>query len=480
MSDFTNISRRGLFGTAAAIGAASMLNPIGKAMAQGAPAAGAAQQIPRGEYVVRNACVLTMDPQIGNLLNGDVHVRNGAIVAVGANLAAPGAEVIDGKGMIVMPGMIETHWHMWGAVARNMAGDDEKHGYFPYSRVLGQLFTPEDNARGVRLALAEAINGGITTVNNWSHNLLSPEYADAEIKTHIDVGGRALFSYGYSRKTQRDETLPLKDVARVQKQWFGAPVDGLLTLGIATRGPENNTLEIVREEIETARKLGVRITSHMGTDAERVVKAKGIKVLAGANLLGPDVLLVHDTNTNEEDLHTLAATKTPVSMSPFTEGRTGFGITPVLDFLRVGVPVSLSVDTTLLCGNADMFAIMKAIQNLADAVAKSEFGLPAARILQMSTMDGARALGLEDKVGSLTPGKRADLIVVRTDAVNMLPFTEPVHMIVQSAQPSNVDLVMVDGRILKRNGKLTTIDLPRLAAEAAETVARINVAVKDF
>jgi len=208
-------------------------------------AAGPAPQLPaRGEFIVRNGYVLTMDPHLGDIPQGDVHVHNGQIVAVGPNLSAPGAEVIDARTMIVLPGLIETHWHMWETISRNMSGDTEATGYFPYSRVMGVLFTPEDNARGVRLALAEALNTGLTTVHNWSHNLLAPAYADAELAVHREVGGRALFSYGYSRNTGPNETLPLADVLRVKKQYFDVPNDGLTTLGIASRGPENNTIEI--------------------------------------------------------------------------------------------------------------------------------------------------------------------------------------------------------------------------------------------
>src|SRR5580692_10642775 len=238
--------------------------------ATAAAATGPAPRLPgRGEFIVRDGYVLTMDPRLGDIPHGDVHVRNGQIVAVGPNLSAPGAEAIDARTMIVLPGLIETHWHMWETISRNMSGDTEATGYFPYSRVMGVLFSPEDNARGVRLALAEALNTGLTTVHNWSHNLLTPAYADAELAVHREVGGRARFGYGYSRNTKADETLPLDDVARVQRQYFNGPV-GLLTLGIASRGPENNTIEICQKEWETARKLGIGISTHAGINPKRL------------------------------------------------------------------------------------------------------------------------------------------------------------------------------------------------------------------
>lgn len=479
MSDHeeSKVSRRRVLGSMAIAGAASVFGGIGirPSFAQSAARSGANALPPQGEFIVKNAYVLTMDPQLGEIPNGDIHVRNGAIVAVGHHLAARGAETVKADGMIALPGLIETHWHMWGAVARNMAGPTKQTGYYYLSRLVGKFFKPEDNARGVRLALAEGLNSGITTFDNWSHNLLAPEFADAELQVHKEVGARARFSYGYSRKTPPNATLPLDDVARVQKQWFGGgntTSDGLLTLGIASRGPENNSLEICQKEWAFARARKLPITSHMGTDAARVQKRQGIQTLAKANLLGPDVLLIHVTNNSPEDLKLLAETKTPVSMSPYTELRTGFGITPVGDFLKAGVPVSFSVDTTILSGNADMFAIMKAIENIEDGREKSEYAISPQRVLEMATIDGARALGLDDRTGSLTPGKRADFILVRTDEVNMIPFTVPARMIVQAAQPSNVDAVVVDGRFLKRHGRLTTVDMGKLRREAADTIAR--------
>jgi cytosine/adenosine deaminase-related metal-dependent hydrolase len=468
MSERMTMTRRALMNTAAAAGAAGMLGGIAQAQAP-------TTSLPvANEVLIRDTFVITMDPAIGDLPHGDIHVRGGAIVAVGANLSAPGAQVIDGRDLIACPGFIETHWHMWGAVARNMAGEEEETGYFPISRVLGSQFTPEDNARGVRLALAEAISSGITTVHNWSHNLLTPAYADAELAVHREVGGRARFAYGYSRNTKADETLPLDDVARVQRQYFSGPA-GLLTLGIASRGPENNTIEICQKEWEVARKLGIGITTHAGINPKRL---DTIRRMSDAGLLGPDVLVVHATNMEPGDFELMGKTDTPVSLSPYTEMRTGFGIPPVGNFMKANVPISFSVDTTILCGNADMFAIMKAIQNVEDGREQSEFALPPRKVLEWATIGGAKALGLADRVGSLASGKRADLILVRTTDINMVPLTEPVRMLVQSAQPSNIELVMVDGRILKQGNKLTTIDAPQLVREANETITRVRAVVK--
>jgi 5-methylthioadenosine/S-adenosylhomocysteine deaminase len=465
------INRRGFLTAASAAIAASAVSG-GDAVA--ATKASTSTPPAHREYLIRGAAIISMDPSVGDFAKGDVHVRDGAIVAVGPRIKAPQASVIDGANMIAMPGLIDTHWHMWESVARNLAGDDAKTGYFPHSRTLGVLFTPEDNARGVRLGLAEAIHSGITTVHNWSHNNLSPAYAEAEVMVHRETGSRARYSYGYSRKTGTNTMLPLDDIRAFHAKFFSTPGDALVTFGIATRGPNSNPIEICAQEMAFARELKIPLTTHVGIEPG---KNSFVEAMAKANLLGPDVLLVHATNSTDAERKILGETKTPVSCSPFTEMRTGFGVTPVRSFLAANVPFGLSIDTTVLCGNADMFAIMKVMQNIDDGTTPSEFGIAARRVLEMGTIDGARALGIADRVGSLTPGKRADIVLVRTDAINMAPMADPARMIVQAAQPANVDTVMVDGRILKRAGKLTTLNETKVMHEAAETIARVNAQI---
>jgi 5-methylthioadenosine/S-adenosylhomocysteine deaminase len=244
MTSNETINRRGFLTAASAAIAVSAVS--------GGEAVAATQtdsrQSPRREYLIRGAAIISMDPTIGDFAKGDVHVRDGAIVAVGPRISAPNASVIDGAHMIALPGLIDTHWHMWECVARNLAGDDAKTGYFPHSRTLGVLFTPEDNARGVRLGLAEAFYSGVTTVHNWSHNNLSSSYAEAELAAHREAGGRARYSYSYSRKTGANPMLPLDDIRAFHAKFFSTPGDGLITFGIASRGPNSNPIEICAQE----------------------------------------------------------------------------------------------------------------------------------------------------------------------------------------------------------------------------------------
>jgi cytosine/adenosine deaminase-related metal-dependent hydrolase len=163
-----------------------------------------------------------------------------------------------------------------------------------------------------------------------------------------------------------------------------------------------------------------------------------------------------------------------VSVSPYSELRIGFGVTKILEYLDNGVTLGLSVDTTPLTGNCDMFGIMKIVQNIENGRAESEFKLRARRVVELATIEGARSLGLADRIGSIEKGKRADLILVNTRDINMGPFTDPAYMLVDSAQPWNVDTIMVDGRILKRNGKLTAIDTGALMAEASRASREVR------
>ena len=464
-------SRREFLGGMAALGAAGLSGCASLAGSGGEPG-----RLPRRrEVVIRNAYVMTMDPKLGDLPDADVHVREGAIAAVGRDLSAAEARDIDGRGMIVLPGLVETHWHMWNTLLRSMSGDDREHGYFPTALALGKAYLPSDMYQGTRLATAEALNGGVTFVHDWCHNIRSPQHAEEDLRALRESGIRGRFSYGAAQGHPADETIDLADLERVWRSWAAYSNDGLLSLGLAWRGVSTGATGGVsaaayKQDFDAARRLGIPISVHAnnrkGSDA--------IALLAREKFLGKDVQVIHATWVSPEEIRALADNGCAVSLSPYTELRIGFGFPPTGEFLAAGIPVGLSVDTTALSGNADMFAIMKAIQNIENGRANNEFKLPARRVLELATIEGARSMGVSDRVGSLAPGKRADLIMVNTRDVNLAVFSEPAHMIVEAAQPSNVDTVMVDGRILKRGGRLTAIDPARIADEASAALAAVR------
>ena len=306
-------SRRALLAGVTVLSAASTLPR--RASAQGAAAALPA----RGEFVVRGAHVLTMDTTLGDLPSGDVHVRDGAIVAVAASVPAAGAEVIDGRGMICMPGLVETHWHHWTNVCRTFVrNDDPKLGYFPVTAKYGPHYQPEESYRSARLGLAEALGAGITTTHNWCHNTRSPAHADAEIRAMSQIGIRGRYAYGPPQGGPNDRPMDLADLARVKRE--GLPADGLITLGICSRnvGDDSNptrgtiTIETTKKEWGTARELGLPITLH--ASGPQITK-----LLNNAGLLGPDVQFVHPTGTSAEDRAILAAKGVSYSISPIGE-----------------------------------------------------------------------------------------------------------------------------------------------------------------
>jgi 5-methylthioadenosine/S-adenosylhomocysteine deaminase len=469
MNGSLTVDRRQLLAAAAAAGALTL--PV-----EGA-ASGSIGPLPaRGQVLIRNAYVITMEPGAAGLPDGDVLVENGAIADVGTGLSAPDATVIDGAGFILMPGLVDTHWHMWTTLLRNMAGDKPEHGYFPTTTAIGNVYSPRDMYYGTLLSAAEALFSGITTVHDWCHNIITPQHAEEDIRALQETGVRARFCYGPARRMPLTEAINIDDVGRLHREWEHFANDGLLTLGLGWRGVQapfrlpDGKFElrplpeaVYRKEHDAAMTLGIPISVHLNSTTNDRNHLLAIHKLG---LLAAGLQIIHGLFTSPEEMKLMAAAGAVVSVSPYSELRIGYGVTKIQDYLDSGVTAGLSVDSTPLTGNCDMFGIMKMVQNIENGRSMSEFRLPARRIVELATIEGARSLGLADHIGSIAKGKRADLILVNARDINMGPFTDPYYMLVDSAQPWNVDTVMVDGRILKRGGKLTAIDTATLMAEA--------------
>jgi len=426
----------------------------------------------RGEFIVRGGHVLTMDAGLGDLPDGDVHVRDGAIVAVGRNLDAPAAQAIDGRDMIVLPGFVDTHWHLWCTALRQIVrADDPKEGYFPTTIRVGRHFTAQDSYIGVRLGVAEGLLSGITTVHDWSHNTVSPQHADAELQALRDIGIRARFSYGTPQGHPADRTMDLADLARVQREW----PDGLLTIGACLRSPGaagargSIAVELFRTEFDAVRRLGLQATIHCGP--------KGLIELIGRNgLLGPDLLLVHPQGMSADELKMIGESRSPWSIAPVIEmsySAVRNGIIQYAELNQMGVPLGLSIDASAAT-NADFFNVMRALMWSDWQRSGAPLRLKPKRLVELATIEGAKLLGLGERTGSLTPGKRADLAMIRTTDLNMAPVRDPYYAIAFQGQPANVDTVMVDGRILVRGGRLTAVDVAKLTREAAESARGVE------
>jgi 5-methylthioadenosine/S-adenosylhomocysteine deaminase len=446
---------------------------IARALAQTAP-------VPRGAYLVKNGAVITVDPALGTLPRADVLVRDGRIERIGPELSAPGVEVIDATDMIVMPGFVDTHYHMWSALGRNFIGDGG-FGYFPAKNATSTLYSADDFYNSVMLGLVELANAGITTVHNWSHNTRSPAHADAELRAHRDALVRARYSYGHIDLMPRNRPLDFTDIDRVRRQYFasGTAFEGLVHLGVNLRGLSQSEEATYHEDMKQALARALPIAIHAGqAPPNRVDSADYEK----RGWLGPNLLICHYLPASEADAEIMARTKTPLSFATHSEFRLGLAGDPRAALLRMrkaGVLVSLSFDATSIAP-PNMFETMRFTWNMGIPWRGTPTeGLPAVSFreaIEMATINGAKALGLGDVTGSLTVGKRADLILIRGNDINVAPVANIETTVVQSAMPANVDTVLVDGRIVKRNGKLVAYDVDKVVGDAKASALRIRAA----
>ncbi len=452
------------------------------ATAAAAAAAGPSHAVPLAEirrhhYLIKDATLVSVDPVIGNQYDVDIEVRDGVILRVGKNLKAPAkAKKIDAKGMIVMPGFIDTHYHMWSALGRNFVGDGFE--YFAAKSATVAAYTPKDFYHSVMLGLAEAANAGITTVHNWAHNVRGPEFADAELRAHRDAAVRARYSYGHKDGQPRDQLIAIEDIDRVRTSWFGdgatfgssGPLQGVVHLGVNLRGPSN--MPVFIEEMAAMTERRVPVSVHSGQGPTTAVKAAELETLG---YLGPDFLLCHNLPATAEDRAAMVRAGTPVSFAPHSDlrlGTAGGYHGQLLHSKADGVTISLSFDASSLAP-INMFESMNLTWNLGIPwIGTDTEGLEPVLltdVIEWATMGGARALGIDDVTGSITPGKHADLIMIRENDLNMAPACDVESAIVRVATPANVDTVMVDGRVLKRGGRLVGYDTARIVRNAWES-----------
>ncbi len=422
--------------------------------------------------LIRGATVLTLDPALGDFASADILIEGTKIAAIAPTIAADDAELIEAGHMIALPGFVDSHRHTWQALLRATAADWTLAQYFAGVRgVMGRLYTPDDMYVANHLGALEALDGGITTLYDWSHNNNTPEHADAGVQGLKDSGIRGVYGYGNSN----DEWIPngnlptnLADVTRVRKTHFASD-DGLVTMAFASRGPQFSSLDITEEEFRHVRDLGLRITMHVGDGLWGT--SKPLLQMNERGLLGPDTTYVHCNMLADEEIRLIADTGATASISPEVELHMGHGWLATMRLLAVGVRPSLSIDiVTSVAG--DMFGPMRSMLMGTRAVVNGKaleerrivdpLPLMTTDILEFATVQGARACGLEHKVGTLTPGKEADLILIDTDALNLFPMNNPYGAIVESANPGNVDSVFVAGKARKRNHRLLDVDIRAL------------------
>ncbi|MGY4708454.1 amidohydrolase family protein [Mycolicibacterium sp. CBM1] len=403
-------------------------------------------------WLIRGGLLLTQDLSLGTL-RGDVRIVDGRIDAIGDVAAPPGARIIDATGKVVLPGFVDTHRHNWqGALRLAGLGWD-----FPTYRQHVQLtwgprFTPEDTYLGELVGALAALDAGITTLRSESHIQNSPDHADAVVAALRDSGIRAVFAHGWpcrdSDAWMLDSTRThLRDISRLRTDVL-ADDTALVTLNAMLRGPDMSTPEVTAHDLALARALGVRSSMHVGW------RPGGIAHLRDAGLLDNDLLFVHCCASSDDELQMAADAGAATSVASTVEiTMPGLGPPATDRIIATGSRPSLSSDTEV-CVAGDMFAAMRAAHAASALHATihpgDEWALPSATdLLAFATRDGAVAAGLSDRIGTITPGKQADLIMIDLTAPHLAPATEPVQAIVAAATAADVTLVMVAGRVLK-------------------------------
>jgi cytosine/adenosine deaminase-related metal-dependent hydrolase len=428
--------------------------------------------------LLKGGIVLSLDPDVGNFYQADVLISGSRIEEVASQVRANDAQVIDASNMIVMPGFVDTHRHMWEGILRNIGTDLTLEGEINYEGHINQriapAYRPEDVYAGNLISALGAIAAGITTIVDCSHLQVSPEHTDAALDALTASGIRAVFAYGPPTFGGPDSD-HAAHFRRLAADRFNSK-DQLLTLGLAPHGPEFSSLDVVKEFWNLAREVNARITVHVGVGS--FGQQRKLAEAGEAGLLGPDTTYVHCNSLSDREIQLIVDTGGTVSLAAPVEMMMGHGMPPIQRFLDRNLKPSLSVAMETY-GPGDMFTTMRSVISLQHAMAfdrklsrKIEFPISQITtrdVISYATVEGARATALLDKIGTLTPGKAADIIMLRTDRINIVPVNDPIGAVVWGMDTSNIDTVMVAGRILKRHGELVDVDLNHLESLATRS-----------
>jgi cytosine/adenosine deaminase-related metal-dependent hydrolase len=431
--------------------------------AAGAVAAGCAASAPLGgapgeRLLLKGGVVLTMDPKLGDFDRADVLIEGSKIAAVGPSLQASATPVV-ASNMIVLPGFVDTHRHIWQGQLRNILPDGRLDP--DYFRDIGTtargVYRPDDVYVGDLLSAWGALNSGITTLLDWSHISNTPEHSDAAIRGLQESGIRAVYGYGTGAAGPKNQYPG--DIRRLRRQYFSSE-DQLVTLALATAFDAGHWA--------AGREVGAPITLHAnGTN----------QLLPLARLMGPDVTYIHCCNLSPQEWKLIADSGGGLSVAGPIEMEMGHGVPPIQQALDLKIPLSLSNDveteipsefftqmrTAFLLQRMQAFQRERAGENPAPPL------LTVKQVVEIATLGGARVNHLERKTGSLTPGKEADVVLLRADAVNVMPLNHAYGAIVLGMDTSNVDTVLVGGRVKKWKGELVGVDLARLRRIAGES-----------
>ncbi|GGZ46796.1 amidohydrolase family protein [Mesonia mobilis] len=410
-----------------------------------------------------------MDDDLGELIQTDILVENGKIKKIGEHISASsGIQKIDGSNHIVMPGLMDNHWHTWTSLLKSMSGNSKKEAYFKVTEEYGKLYQPETMYLATKFALAEAIHSGITTINDFNHNARNAEFVWASFEAIKEMGLKGRVSYGYYRDLKSEEPTPFSEIENVLQQKKSQEGYEDIKLGFGSRAVGYPYL---KKDWEQARALNMPIAIH----ASSTPKDKNqIQQLSKWQLLGNDVNIIHANAITDEEITAVKNSGASITMTPYSEMRIGFGFPQVNRLVNQDIRLGVGVDSTALSGSSNLLNTLKLLENVANAQAMSEFGVASHRLLKMATIDAAKILGISDQTGSITEGKQADLIMINRDHINLSSGNKLEKLVIEAAQNFNIDFVASKGKILKQNGELTQIDEGELKNEVNNTFGKMT------
>lgn len=440
--------------------------------------------------IIRGGHVVTMDDEAGELDRADVLIDGDRIAAIGRVEARPGDTVLDVSGSIVMPGLVDTHRHTWQTALRGFGADFNAQEYRSCIRGgFGEHMRPEDVYASTLAGALSALDAGITTLVDWAHIMNTPAHADASIDALEASGIRGVFGYGTpndhetTRWYSSSDLMHPRDIERVRSERLSDD-NALVTLELAARPPHLVTDEVMVHDWSLARDLGIRVTTDGGLGGgawNGVLWGPGghepIKRLAESGLLDERTTFVHCNNLPDAELELIAAAGASISMSPEAELHVGHCLPVTSRALAAGVRPALSVDIEIQVAG-DLFSAMRHVlavergrigaEHYAAGLGPDPWELTSRDVLGFATLEGAAAVGMRDRIGSITVGKQADIIVLQSGALNLEPMNNAIGLIVLQAHPGNVEHVFVAGNHVKRDGALVS----PLASEAVEAVNR--------
>jgi len=419
--------------------------------------------------LITGGCVVTMDPQLGELPRGDVLIENGRIAALAPSLAPPdGAEVIDAAGMIVMPGLVNGHLHTWQSALRGIAADWTVARYMQaMHRGLATLFRPEDIAIANLMGALNQINAGATTLVDWCHNNPTPEHTDAAIDGLAESGIRAVFLHGSPKPDPKpgqkhfsEIPMPRSEIERLRKGRFAG--EGLLTLGLAILGPYYSVWDVTRHDVALANELDLLCSMHVGGGVPMV--AEGFERLAAEGLIKSNFNVVHGNDIKPDVIGRIVGNGGTFTTTAEIELQMGYGDPLTGRLHALDSPMSIGTDVEP-ASRGDMFTAMRVTlqhernrtitATLAETGSRpAEMPLTCRDALAWTTVNGAKIAGLGDRTGSLTVGKAADIVLLAANDITMFPVRDPIGSIVMQGGVATVDTVLIAGRVMKRNGRL--------------------------